>query len=60
MRPACKKCRTPMTSGIALMQTYNGIGDFHDGDAVATLSLGGPGQMTACWKCPSCGWSMSK
>ena len=56
----CKKCQTPMTSGIALMQTHTGIGDFHDGDTVATLSPGGPGEMVACWKCPACGWSMSK
>jgi hypothetical protein len=56
----CKECKTPMTSGIALMQTYTGIGDFHDNDAVSTLSPGGPGQIASCWKCPACGWSMSK
>jgi len=58
--PRCKKCQALMQVGIALAQTYTGKGDFHDGDSVCTLSPGGSGQVATCWKCPACGWSMSK
>lgn len=55
----CNKCAAPMGRGQAIQQTYTGIGDFHDGDDVGTLSPGGSGVLVSCWKCPECGWSMS-
>ena len=55
----CVKCQTEMKPGKALAQTFTGVGDFHDGDDVSTLSPGGPGRMISCWKCPGCGHSVS-
>lgn len=56
----CAKCLTDMRPGIALAQTYTGIGDFNDRDDVVTLSPGGPGEVIHCWKCPACGWSVTR
>ena len=56
----CAKCNsnTEMRKGIAIAQTYTGIGDFHDGDAVSTVSPGGSGKLVAVKKCPECGHSV--
>lgn len=53
----CHKCGVDMKPGKALMQTFRGIGDFHDDDEVMTISPGGPGKMVDCLKCPECGRS---
>lgn len=58
-QPTCRKCNAPMQRGKAITQTFTGVGDFHDGDSVSTLSAGGPGKLVECMKCPECGWSMS-
>jgi len=60
MTPTCRKCGAEMQPGKAVMQTFTGIGDFRDRDEPVTLSRGGPGKLIDCWKCPACGWSVSK
>lgn len=57
--PHCYKCATPMAPRAAIEQTYRGVGDFGRLDIV-TLSPGGPGKLVACYKCLTCGWSVSK
>lgn len=54
----CRRCEVTMQPGVALQQTFTGIGDFHDNDAVCTFSLGGPGQLVSVMKCPECGHSV--
>ena len=56
----CKKCNSgaEMRYGIALTQTFTGIGDFHDGDAVSTISPGGSGRLVTVKKGPECGHSV--
>ena len=56
----CHRCDVEMTSGVAIEQTYVGGSPDFLGDAHAvTLSAGGPGRLVPCWKCPSCGFSMT-
>ena len=56
----CAKCSTPMTIGKAIRETVTtGIHDDIGGD-VQTYSVGGPGVLIECWKCPSCGYSVTK
>lgn len=52
----CRKCATPLQSGVYMAQTYSGIPDFPGGEVV-TVSAGGPGYLLSCMKCPACGWS---
>ena len=56
----CYECGGAMLKGVALQQNYSGIGDFHDGDAVCTISPDGTATMVECLKCASCGHSESK
>lgn len=42
--------------GIAIQQTYTGIGDFHEHD-ICTFSAGGPGKVIEVMKCSKCGHS---
>lgn len=49
-----------MKAGVAIAQTFTGIGDFRDNDDVATISPGGPGEIVAVFKCPACGHSVTK
>jgi hypothetical protein len=59
--PDCKKCRTPMIESHGLLQTFvGGELDFPSDPAPVTFSAGGPGKLAQCWKCPDCGWSMTK
>lgn len=53
----CSKCCGDMKPGVAIAQTYVGSEDFPGGDVV-TMSPGGPGRMTECMKCESCGHSV--
>lgn len=53
----CRRCVSPMQPGIAIAQTPTGTGDFHDRDAVVTLSPGGPGRVILCMRCKECGHS---
>lgn len=55
----CPKCSGTMKEGVALDQTYTGIGDFRQSDAVCTVSPGGPGKMISVLKCDKCGHSIS-
>lgn len=48
-----------MQPGKALIQTIRG-GSPDLGGEVMTFSAGGPGKLIDCWKCPACGWSVSK
>lgn len=57
--PHCKHCGTQMVPRAAIQQTRRGVGDFGTIDIV-TLSPGGPGKLVACYKCPACGWSMTR
>lgn len=54
----CRKCSAPMAPGIAIAQTWGGIGDFAHDDVV-TMSPSGPGKLVSCSKCTACGWSVS-
>lgn len=56
---ACKRCKTIMVDGKALAQTVTGSPDFPGDRRGVTLSVGGPGVLIDCLKCPSCGWSMT-
>lgn len=57
----CKKCRTEMKAGKATGQTVSGgIKDFESDARSITLSVGGPGVLIDCLKCPACGWSCSQ
>ena len=56
----CRRCDAEMTSGVAIEQTYvSGSLDFPNDTHAVTFSAGGPGRLIACWKCPSCGFSMT-
>lgn len=48
-----------MKIGIAIEQTYTGIGDFSQSDAVCTVSPGGSGKIISVMKCQKCGHSIS-
>lgn len=57
----CKKCELRMRSGLALEQTYvGGALDFPSDHHAVTVSAGGPGRLIECWKCPACGYSVTK
>lgn len=56
----CRKCRILMLPGKALQSMLGGVGDFHDGDNVVTLSPTGEARLIDCLKCPACGWSVTK
>ena len=56
---ACPRCGGDMKPGVAIAQTYAGSEDF-PGGGVVTMSPGGPGRMTECMKCESCGHSVEK
>lgn len=57
--PACRRCQAPMQPGIAIGQTVVGEPEWPNAPAV-TLNHGGPGRLIECWKCPACGWSVTK
>ena len=48
-----------MRKGIAMGQTYTGMGDFRRDDAVCTVSHGGSGEIIPVMKCNKCGYSVS-
>ena len=50
-------CTGTMKQGIATGQTFTGMGDFRQSDAVCTVSLGGPGKIIPALKCDKCGHS---
>jgi len=57
----CAVCKTgEMGDGIAMQNTVTGTGDFHDGDTVCAVSVGGTGRLISCLKCRVCGHSISK
>ena len=55
---SCRKCGGLMEPSKAIGQTYTGTPDFPGGEVV-TMSPGGPGKLMDCWKCVSCGWSIT-
>lgn len=64
-RPNCKRCNTPMVVGQALVQLYSpGLEDFIGDKANGytrgqTMSPNGQTKLVKCWKCSSCGHSIS-
>jgi hypothetical protein len=52
----CKKCKTEMQPGIALVDVATGIPDF---DKPVTMSYSGAVKLVHCLKCGSCGWSVT-
>lgn len=54
-----RKCDGMMRKGIAMGQTYTGMGDFRQSDAVCTVSPGGSGEIIPVMKCNKCGHSVS-
>jgi len=55
-----KGCEGTMKKGIAMGQTYTGMGDFRQSDAICTVSPGGPGKIISALKCDKCGYSVTK
>lgn len=53
----CTRCGSELVAGKSIRNTLSGIGDFHDGDQVATVSAGGSGEYIDSLKCSnqSCG-----
>jgi len=58
--PFCKYCKTKMQESKAIAQTYTGAPDFPGDKHCVTLSPGGKGKLIDCYKCPLCGWSVTK
>lgn len=58
-RPTCKKCNVALMQGEAIKQTYVSSPDDLGGD-VRTFYAGGSGVLVPCWKCPKCGYSISR
>lgn len=56
----CPKCNVPLKEGTALVSTLTGLPDFPGDKHATTVSPGGPGQLVAVYKCPSCGYSIRK
>jgi hypothetical protein len=60
----CKKCKTEMIKGKALIDVYGvGITDFIGqcrNERGQTMSATGEAALTDCLKCPECGWSLGK
>ncbi len=55
----CRKCGARMGPGKATGQTFTGgMKDFDDDDGPVTFSVGGPGRLIDCLKCPDCGHSI--
>lgn len=60
VRDGCPNCgNTVFKPGIAIRNTFTGIPDFPGDKYAVTVSPGGPGRMTDCWKCCQCGYSVS-
>lgn len=58
--PKCRRCDVQMVDGLALAQTLvPGAPDFIGDTEASTYSVGGPGELIDCWKCPSCGHSIA-
>jgi hypothetical protein len=57
--PHCKKCKCKMKIGIAIENTWGGVPDFIGSTEVVTMSPAGSGKVIECWKCPSCGKSIT-
>lgn len=51
----CFKCSTELKRGRASLNNLSGIGDFHAGDAVCTVSPDGTARLIECLKCGTCG-----
>ena len=64
MSRKCQKCQITMVKGQALKTTFtSGMTDFigdKSEDAMVTISPGGSGQMVDVWKCPQCGYSVTR
>lgn len=57
----CHKCHIEMQPGKALAQTFvGGAPDFPGDTHSVTLSVGGPGELIDCVKCPQCGRSITQ
>lgn len=58
----CPKCKTEMTVGKAIQQTWTGGTPDFPGKpyTIVTMSAGGPGKLIDCQKCPECGFSVTK
>ena len=54
----CPKCAVILTKGQAIVQTYIGTPEWKGAEAV-TMSVGGPGKLIDCMKCPQCGYSVT-
>lgn len=62
--PKCRRCLTPLVSGVAIANTLvSGMPDF-PGDTEAsrgqTMHYGGAGKMVPVLKCPKCGHSVAR
>lgn len=50
----CKHCKVRLKPGVVMRETCTGTPDFPSGEVV-TMSVGGPGRLGNCLKCPKCG-----
>ena len=56
----CKECHMEMRMGKALVDRLSGIPDFIGDDHVCTVSPNGTADLVDCYKCPGCGYSVTK
>jgi hypothetical protein len=49
-----------MSLGKALVDRLSGMPDFIGDDVVCTLSPSGKADLVDCYKCPGCGYSVTK
>ena len=56
----CKDCKIEMVNSKALVDRMDGIPDFIGDDFVCTLSPSGQADLVDCWKCPGCGYGVTK
>lgn len=53
--PRCRRCHKPMQPGKYIAQTWNKARGPYD----VTRYPCGPGFLARCWKCPTCGHSVT-
>lgn len=58
----CRRCLLTMQPGEALVSALVASEDFggYLGQEGTTWSIGGPGRLVPCWKCPGCGYSVRR
>ena len=56
----CPKCGGKLNEGQALLDIMTGTPDFPGDDYVCTVSPSGKAKLVDCWKCETCGYSVTR